>query len=76
MMESMISKDNIQLFINKIDELVNIENEKKGGALAVAIIHDDKIIYQRHIGQASIEHAVAIQPNTKFYLASTSKQFT
>ncbi|MBS9439510.1 class A beta-lactamase-related serine hydrolase [Photorhabdus noenieputensis] len=76
MMESMISKDNIQLYINKIDELVNIENEKKGGALAVAIIHDDKIIYQRHIGQASIEHDVAIQPNTKFYLASSSKQFT
>ncbi|WP_049583920.1 MULTISPECIES: serine hydrolase domain-containing protein [Photorhabdus] len=76
MMESMISKDNIQLYINKIDELVNIENEKKGGALAVAIIHDDKIIYQRHIGQASMEHAVDIQPNTKFYLASTSKQFT
>ncbi|NRN29881.1 serine hydrolase domain-containing protein [Photorhabdus heterorhabditis] len=76
MMESAISIDNIKLFINKIDELVNIEEKKKGGALAVAVTFGDETIYQRHIGQASIEHAVAIQPNTKFYLASASKQFT
>ncbi|NHB93409.1 hypothetical protein C5469_15190 [Photorhabdus cinerea] len=75
-MESAISIDNIKLFINKIDELVNIEDKKKGGALAVAVTFGDETIYQRHIGQASIEHAVAIQPNTKFYLASASKQFT
>ncbi|WP_434526608.1 serine hydrolase domain-containing protein [Photorhabdus asymbiotica] len=75
-MESAISTDNIKLFIKKIDELVNIEDKKKGGALAVAVTHGDETIYQRHIGQASIEHAVAIQPNTKFYLASASKQFT
>ncbi|NDK99607.1 serine hydrolase domain-containing protein [Photorhabdus bodei] len=76
MVELTISTDNIKLFINKIDELVNIENKKKGGALAVAVTHGDKTIYQRHIGQASIEHAVAVKPNTKFYLASVSKQFT
>ncbi|MCT8343718.1 MULTISPECIES: serine hydrolase domain-containing protein [Photorhabdus] len=76
MVELTISTDNIKLFINKIDELVNIENKKKGGALAVAVTHGDKTIYQRHIGKASIEHAVAVKPNTKFYLASVSKQFT
>ncbi|RAX11432.1 hypothetical protein CKY10_04705 [Photorhabdus sp. HUG-39] len=76
MVELTISTDNIKLFINKIDELVNIENKKKGGALAVAVTHGDKTIYQRHIGQASIEHTVAVKPDTKFYLASVSKQFT
>ncbi|CAQ82210.1 MULTISPECIES: serine hydrolase domain-containing protein [Photorhabdus] len=74
-MESTISTDKIKLFINKIDELVNIENKKKGGALAVAVTHGNKIIYQRHIGKADIEHSVAVKPNTKFYLASVSKQF-
>ncbi|MBS9428851.1 serine hydrolase domain-containing protein [Photorhabdus akhurstii] len=76
MMKLTISADNIKLFIKKIDELVNIENKKKGGALAVAVIHGNKIIYQRHIGKASIEHAVVVKPKTKFYLASVSKQFT
>ncbi|MCT8351726.1 MULTISPECIES: serine hydrolase domain-containing protein [Photorhabdus] len=75
-MKLTISTDNIKLFIKKIDELVNIEDKKKGGALAVAITHGNKTIYQRYIGKASIEHAVAIKPNTKFYLASVSKQFT
>ncbi len=31
MMESTISANNINSFIKKIDELVNIENKKKGG---------------------------------------------
>ncbi|MFD0707963.1 serine hydrolase domain-containing protein [Photorhabdus akhurstii] len=76
MMESTISTDKIKLFLKKIDELVNIENKKKGGAFAVIVTHGNKTIYQRHIGKASIEHAVAVKPTTKFYLASTSKQFT
>ncbi|WP_214067207.1 serine hydrolase domain-containing protein [Photorhabdus hainanensis] len=75
MMEVTISTDKIKLFLKKIDELVNIENKKKGGALAVAVTLGNKTIYQRHIGQVSIEHAVAVKPNTKFYLASVSKQF-
>ncbi|MCW7761355.1 serine hydrolase domain-containing protein [Photorhabdus luminescens] len=76
MMKLTISADNIKLFLEKIDELVNIENKKKGGALAVAVTYGNKTIYQRYIGQASIEHAVAVKPSTKFYLASVSKQFT
>ncbi|MCC8466720.1 serine hydrolase domain-containing protein [Photorhabdus bodei] len=76
MMKLTISTDNIKLFINKIDELVNVEDKKNGGALAVAVIHGNETIYQRHIGKASIEYVVAVKPSTKFYLASVSKQFT
>uniref|UniRef100_UPI0036D79E5F serine hydrolase domain-containing protein n=1 Tax=Photorhabdus sp. RM322S TaxID=3342825 RepID=UPI0036D79E5F len=76
MMKSKISTDKIELFLKKIDELVNIENKKKGGGFAVAVTHGNKTIYQRHIGKANIEHTVAVKPNTKFYLASVSKQFT
>ncbi|MCT8343720.1 beta-lactamase family protein [Photorhabdus kleinii] len=76
MMESKISTDNINSFLKKIDELVNIENKKKGGAFAVAVTHGNKTIYQRYIGKANIEYTVAVKPNTKFYLASVSKQFT
>ncbi|KOY63247.1 hypothetical protein AM629_03825 [Photorhabdus heterorhabditis] len=75
MMESTISTDKIKLFLKKINELVDIENKKMGGALAVAVTHGNKTIYERCIGRASIEYAIAITPKTKFYLASTSKQF-
>ncbi|MBS9422604.1 class A beta-lactamase-related serine hydrolase [Photorhabdus caribbeanensis] len=74
-MEFTISTDKIKLFLKKVDELVNIENKKKGGAFAVAVVHGNKTIYQRYIGQTSIEHTVAVNPDTKFYLASVSKQF-
>ncbi|NHB96869.1 serine hydrolase domain-containing protein [Photorhabdus stackebrandtii] len=76
MMESNISTNHIKFLLKKINELVDIENKKKGGALAVAITHGNKTIYERYIGKASIEHAVAVHPRTKFYLASVSKQFT
>ncbi|NHB88515.1 serine hydrolase domain-containing protein [Photorhabdus tasmaniensis] len=75
-MESNISTNNIKLFINKINELVDIEDKKNGGALAVVVTHGNKTIYERYIGKANIEHAVAVHPRTKFYLASVSKQFT
>ncbi|WP_350305981.1 serine hydrolase domain-containing protein [Photorhabdus viridis] len=75
-MESNISTNNIKFLIKKINELVDIENKKKGGALAVAVTHGNKTIYERYIGKASIEYSVAVHPRTKFYLASTSKQFT
>ncbi|AKH63421.1 MULTISPECIES: serine hydrolase [Photorhabdus] len=75
-MKSNISTNNIKFLLKKINELVDIENKKKGGALAVAVTHGNKTIYERYIGKASIEYSVAVHPRTKFYLASTSKQFT
>ncbi|OWO79564.1 hypothetical protein B5C26_20550 [Photorhabdus luminescens] len=76
MMEFTISRDKIKLLLKKIDELVDIENKKNGGALAVAITHGNETIYKRYIGQASIEHSTVVTPNTKFYMASVSKQLT
>ncbi|WP_350306029.1 serine hydrolase domain-containing protein [Photorhabdus viridis] len=75
-MELDISESNIKLLIRKINNLIDIENKKNGGALSVAVTHGNKTIYERYIGKASIEHAVAVHPRTKFYLASVSKQFT
>ncbi|WP_054476311.1 serine hydrolase domain-containing protein [Photorhabdus heterorhabditis] len=76
MMELTISRDNIKLLLKKIDNLIDIENKKNGGALAIAVTHGNETIYKRYIGQSSIEHAAAVTQNTKFYMASVSKQFT
>jgi CubicO group peptidase (beta-lactamase class C family) len=44
--------------------------------MVLAVIHDGKIIYQRGYGMANLEHDVPLTPNSVFYIASTSKQFT
>jgi CubicO group peptidase (beta-lactamase class C family) len=40
------------------------------------VMQGDEVIYQNHIGLANVEHRVAINAQTKFDLASVSKQFT
>ena len=44
--------------------------------MVVAVIRDGEIIFQRGYGMANLEHDVPISPDTVFYIASTSKQFT
>jgi CubicO group peptidase (beta-lactamase class C family) len=43
---------------------------------SLAITHGGKVIYSRGYGMASLEHGVANSPETVFYIASVSKQFT
>jgi len=42
----------------------------------VAVIKDGKIIYEHGYGLANLEYNIPITPDTVFYIASTSKQFT
>lgn len=57
-----------------IDSIFN--NYKKQPGLSVMVIKKDKIVYQRQAGFADIESNEPITPETVFYLASVSKQFT
>jgi CubicO group peptidase (beta-lactamase class C family) len=41
-----------------------------------AVIKDGKIIYAQGYGMADLEHHVPLTPDSVFYIASTSKQFT
>jgi CubicO group peptidase (beta-lactamase class C family) len=43
---------------------------------SLAVTHDGKVIYSRGYGMANLEHGVANSPETVFYIASVSKQFT
>ncbi len=47
-----------------------------GPGLAVAIARDGDILFRGSVGLAQLEHAVPIQPETIFHVASVSKQFT
>ena len=43
---------------------------------SLAVAHGGKVIYSRGYGMANLEHGVANAPETVFYIASVSKQFT
>lgn len=43
---------------------------------AIGVVHDGKLVYARGYGSANLDYDVPLTPNTVFYLASVSKQFT
>jgi CubicO group peptidase (beta-lactamase class C family) len=43
---------------------------------ALGVIKDGNFIYKRGYGMANLDYNIPISPNTSFYIASTSKQFT
>jgi CubicO group peptidase (beta-lactamase class C family) len=59
-----------------IDKLFAVWDKPDSPGLALAVIKEDKIVYTRGYGQASLEYSIPIKPNTVFHVASLSKQFT
>ncbi len=44
--------------------------------VAIAVVRDEKVIYSRGYGMASLEHSAPVAVDTVFDIGSTSKQFT
>jgi len=61
---------------SKVDELLNahMKNERFNGAVLIA--KKGKILVGKGYGMANFEHNAPVTPQTKFRLASNSKQFT
>lgn len=60
----------------RIDSIFADYNKPDAPGCAVGIYKDGKIIYAKGYGSADLEHDVAITPQTRFDIGSTSKQFT
>ncbi len=60
----------------KIDSLLNDQVAESEPGLSVGVIHGDSLIYTRQIGLANLEYDIPISENTKFPIASITKQFT
>jgi CubicO group peptidase (beta-lactamase class C family) len=59
-----------------VDKIFAPWDKATSPGMVVAVIRDGEIIFQRGYGRANLEHDVPISPDTVFYIASTSKQFT
>lgn len=60
----------------QIDSLIQTYHQDSGPGIAVSVVRDGKIIYQRQDGIANLEYGTPISDSTVFHIASVSKQFT
>lgn len=62
--------------VAKIDQL--LESKIKAGApgLALGIVKNGTIVYERYLGLANLQHQIPVAAQTRFNLASVAKQFT
>ncbi len=63
-------------YSKKVDDLFEQWNKPNSAGVAVSIVRDGKVIYQKGFGTAVLENNVPITPKTIFQSASVSKQFT
>ena len=62
--------------IQAVDQVFAEFDNSGSPGCAVGVVRDDDLILARGYGMASLEHDVGISPQTAFYAASVSKQFT
>ncbi|MEZ4772259.1 MAG: serine hydrolase domain-containing protein [Bacteroidia bacterium] len=58
-----------------IDSIFQAWDKTNSPGCALAVIKDGEIAYSRGYGMADLEHGLAINPRTVFYIGSVSKQF-
>lgn len=61
---------------NEVDALFEKYNNSDSPGIAVSVIKNNKVIYQKGFGMANLEYGIPITTKTKFHVASLSKQFT
>ncbi|NOU17061.1 MAG: beta-lactamase family protein [Bacteroidales bacterium] len=60
----------------KVDEIFTEFNNTNSPGCALAILQDGKMLYEKYYGMSNLEYNLAVSPDSKFHVASVSKQFT
>ncbi len=60
----------------KVDKLFAQWDKPDSPGCALGVIKDGKLIYKRGYGSANLDYNAPLSPESVFYIASTSKQFT
>lgn len=60
----------------KIDSIVTSKIKKGHPGLAIGIVKNGKIIYEKYLGLSNLQHQVKFDEKTRSNIASTAKQFT
>lgn len=60
----------------KIDSIINIKVQDNHPGIAIGIVKDGKITYEKYAGLANLQHQVNFDEKTRSNIASTAKQYT
>lgn len=74
--EQNLNDSQIKIASLKLDSLAQIKIKKDSPGFEVMVIKNGKKIYNKGFGLADLKNMKKINPNTDFYLASVSKEFT
>jgi len=66
----------LMLLENRVDALLAGWREQAGPGVTIGVVQEGRLAVHRSAGLANIEHRVPIGPQTRFRIASVSKQFT
>ena len=61
---------------NDIDTYLSEQIADRAPGLAVGIVKEGKVIYQKYLGLANLSNNIPISSSTRFNIASTAKQYT
>lgn len=61
---------------SRVDALFREYDRKDSPGCALSVVRGGEVLHRRGYGMASLEHGVAIQPDTVFDIGSVGKQFT
>ena len=70
------SQDFEKRIIDSLDNQIEKYVEGISPGIAVGIVKDGKIVYEKYIGYSNLEHEIKIDEKTRFNVASNAKQFT
>ncbi len=62
--------------ISKIDSIIASKVKENHPGIAVGIVKEGRVIYEKYLGLANLQHQVKFDENTRSNIASTAKQFT
>lgn len=59
-----------------IDRIFSQWDHPDSPGAAIGIIKDGELVYSKGYGMANLDYGIPLSPSSKFYIASTAKQFT
>ncbi len=71
-----IQAQNLDIQLHKIDSIIDAKLQKDHPGLAVGIVKNGEIIYEKYRGLSNLQHQISFKKNTRSNIASTAKQFT
>ena len=73
-----IQKHDYSKFNNAYTNFIELATSEFGAkyGMAIAVVKDDRIIFERYQGMADVDKNIKVSENTLFYMASLTKSFT